>query len=136
MAEIDEIDEIDEIGEIDEIERILRAREQVEPSPGFSRQVMESVRREAATPPVIPFPWRRFAPGVAISVALTAAGAAALGRSAGEVGLGLPALAASDPALLAAATTLGWVSAALAGSYLLVRLAGGLVRTGEGDGLA
>ncbi len=33
--------------------------EPVEPSAGFQARVMRRIRQEAATPPPIPFPWRR-----------------------------------------------------------------------------
>lgn len=120
-------DETVGLGEGGEIERILRAEELVEPSPWFSRRVMESVRREAtAAPAPIEFPWRRWLAGIAACGALIAAGAAALSSSAGEPRL--PALALGDPALAAVASGLGWTLAALAGTYLLTWLARQLVR--------
>ena len=110
----------------DSIESILRAMDpDLLPSPGFTRRVMESVRREAARPAPIPFPWRRLLAGVAASGALIAAGGAALSGSVAEVRLS--ALAASRVATMAGA--LGWALAALGGSYLVTWLARRLVRT-------
>lgn len=113
------------------IERILRADDHLEPSPGFSLRVMAAVRREAATPAPIPFPWRRFVAGIAVCGALIAAGAVTLARSAAE--LPQPAPSWPAPALsgsaLAAATGLGWTLAALAGAYCLTWFADRLMRT-------
>ena len=49
----------------DDVDRILAGEESVAPSSGFTASVMEAVRREAAAPPQIPFPWKRAAPGLA-----------------------------------------------------------------------
>ncbi len=48
--------------------------EPVEPSAAFQARVMRRIRQEAATPPPIPFPWRR---GLWIALALIAGLAAA-----------------------------------------------------------
>jgi hypothetical protein len=48
-----------------EIDRILSQENQIAPSSGFVHSVMGSVRREAAAPPPIPFPWTRALPGIA-----------------------------------------------------------------------
>ena len=48
----------------DEVDRILSNEEEVLPSSGFADSVMGAVRREAAVPPPIPFPWKRALPGV------------------------------------------------------------------------
>ena len=58
----------------DRIERGLLL-EPVEPSAAFQARVMRRVRQEAATPPPIPFPWRR---ALWIALALIAGLAAAL----------------------------------------------------------
>jgi hypothetical protein len=47
-----------------EIDRILSQENQIAPSSGFVHSVMGSVRREAAAPPPIPFPWPRALPGI------------------------------------------------------------------------
>jgi len=53
--------------DIDAIDRILAAEEGMVPSSGFAAAVMERVRDEAATPTPMPFPWRRFVPGLALA---------------------------------------------------------------------
>jgi hypothetical protein len=55
----------------DEIDRILSGEDEILPSSGFAVSVMDTVRREAAAPPPIPFPWKRALPGlVAAGLAL------------------------------------------------------------------
>ena len=72
----------------DEIDRILSREDEILPSSGFAVSVMEAVRREAAAPAPIAFPWKRALPGmVAGGVALIvglAAGVAAIVRLASE----------------------------------------------------
>ena len=46
----------------EEIDRAMRDAEIV-PSSGFTDAVMEAVRRDAAAPAPIPFPWKRAIPG-------------------------------------------------------------------------
>lgn len=60
----------------DEIDLLLSRKDEILPSSGFASSVMDAVRREAAVPPPIPFPWRRALPGlvigaVALSLTLT-----------------------------------------------------------------
>jgi hypothetical protein len=120
------------------IERILRQDGPVEPSSTFSLRVMAAVRQEAALPPPIAFPWRRLLVGLAACALLTAGGVAALMRSAAHLGLppmpALPPLSLHLPALQPAALltgvngALGLTAAALAGTYLLTRLAHRLVK--------
>jgi hypothetical protein len=50
----------------DEIDRILSREDEVLPSSGFAVSVMDAVRREAAAPPPIPFPWKRALPGLVV----------------------------------------------------------------------
>ena len=45
-----------------EMNRILSREEEMLPSSGFAASVMDAVRREAAAPPPIPFPWKRALP--------------------------------------------------------------------------
>jgi len=47
-----------------EINRILSREDEILPSSGFAVSVMDAVRREAAAPPPIPFPWKRALPGL------------------------------------------------------------------------
>jgi hypothetical protein len=51
-----------------EIDRILSCDDEVLPSSGFAASVMDAVRREAAAPPPIPFPWKRAVPGLLAGV--------------------------------------------------------------------
>ena len=51
----------------DDLDRILN-REEILPSSGFVDSVMDAVRQEAATPPPIPFPWKRALPGLFVAV--------------------------------------------------------------------
>jgi hypothetical protein len=50
----------------DDLDRILS--EEILPSSGFVSSVMEAVRREAMTPPPIPFPWKRALPGLVVAI--------------------------------------------------------------------
>ncbi len=62
----------------DDVDRILAGGEEVVPSSAFAASVMEAVRREASTPPPIPFPWRRALPGLAAgALALAVVGVSA-----------------------------------------------------------
>ena len=49
-----------------EIHRILSREDAILPSSGFAISVMDAVRREAAAPPPIPFPWKRALPGLVV----------------------------------------------------------------------
>ena len=49
----------------DEIDRILGGEDDILPSPRFPGAVMRAIHREAATPPPIPFPWKRAWPALA-----------------------------------------------------------------------
>ncbi|HVN77843.1 MAG TPA: hypothetical protein VMW38_02495 [Terriglobia bacterium] len=51
----------------DDIDRILSEQEEILPSSGFVNSVMDAVRQEAATPPPIPFPWKRALPGLIVA---------------------------------------------------------------------
>lgn len=50
----------------DDLNRILSETE-ILPSSGFAASVMDAVRREAAAPPPIPFPWKRALPGLIVA---------------------------------------------------------------------
>lgn len=54
----------------DTIDRALREESEITPSLGFSHRVMRSIRHERAYRQAIPFPWRLFAAGLGVSVAL------------------------------------------------------------------
>ena len=49
-----------------EIDRILSLQDEILASSGFTVSVMHAVRREAAAPPPIPFPWKRALPGLLV----------------------------------------------------------------------
>ena len=53
--------------EHDEIDRILSREDEILPSSGFAVSVMDAVRREAAAPAPIPFPWKRALPGLVVA---------------------------------------------------------------------
>ena len=53
-----------------DLDRILAREETILPSSGFAAFVMDAVQREAATPPPIPFPWKRAIPGIAAAAAV------------------------------------------------------------------
>ena len=53
----------------DDIDRVLFREDDILPSSGFTVSVMDAVRREAAAPPPIPFPWRRALPGLVVGAA-------------------------------------------------------------------
>ena len=93
----------------DEIERILSTEREMEPSPMFAAKVMGAVRREAAVPAPIAFPWKWAAPGLA-------AGVAAIALSVMELPSADSAASQAAPVWLDAARHLGlgWVALALA----------------------
>ena len=49
-----------------DINHALSGEEEIVPSSGFTASVMDAVRREAATPAPIPFPWKRALPGAVV----------------------------------------------------------------------
>lgn len=59
------MDRLDPSDSSDTIERELLGGVAAEPSPFFAVRVMAAVRREAATPPPLAFPWRRLVLGLA-----------------------------------------------------------------------
>jgi hypothetical protein len=56
----------------DPIDRFLQAEADTVPPPGLRARVMAELRRQARRPPPLPFPWARFAVGVAAGIALCA----------------------------------------------------------------
>jgi hypothetical protein len=58
---------IGRLNENEEIDRILSRGDEILPSSGFAVSVMDAVRREAAAPPPIPFPWMRALPGLVVA---------------------------------------------------------------------
>ena len=53
--------------ENEEFDHILSREDEIFPSSGFAASVMDAVRREAAAPKPIPFPWKRAVPGLVIA---------------------------------------------------------------------
>lgn len=51
-----------------EIDPVLAGQNELLPSAGFVASVMDAVRREAAAPPPIPFPWKRALAGLVLAV--------------------------------------------------------------------
>ncbi len=107
---------------MDDLDRILAGESGIEPSSGFAETVMDAVRAEAARPAPIPFPWRRLLPGLALSCVLLVV-AAILATRAGAPMLRLPPIDPEAIARAAVASGIPWALAALAGSWLIVRLA-------------
>jgi hypothetical protein len=52
----------------DKLDNILAGEQELIPSSGFLASVMERVTEEAAVPPPIPFPWKRFIPGMVLAL--------------------------------------------------------------------
>ena len=58
----------------DDLDRIMAHEDEIVPSSGFVNSVMSEVLGEASAPPAIPFPWKRFLPGLVFATfALVAA---------------------------------------------------------------
>jgi len=77
----------------DDVDRVLAKEDEIVPSSGFTNAVMEAVRREAATPPPLAFPFWRALPGwlaAAIAVALAVAGFVRGARMAAMEGIVVP----------------------------------------------
>jgi len=117
----------------DDLDRILSGEEGILPSSGFVASVMDAVRREASTPPPIPFPWKYALPGLAAwAFALVAFFIVVLE----QFGRGLPAPPVPSASLVlitiveaGKAIGAGWIALALLMSYasasLSMRLMGG-----------
>jgi len=104
----------------DDLDRILSAEDRIVPSSGFAASVMDAVRREAATPPPIPFPWKQALPGLVVGI-VALAGLLVLGFVLLTAETAAPAPAAfSLPQLISAARVAalkvdgtGWLAIAL-----------------------
>jgi hypothetical protein len=99
----------------DTLERILAAEDPITPSSGFARGVMAELRRQQTEPPPLPFPWWRFALGVAAVLVMAAAGASWWAR----VAVTLPEALETVGGL---APELGYAALAVAGSLALACL--------------
>jgi len=114
----------------DEIDRILSHEEELLPSSGFAVSVMDAVRREAALPPPIPFPWKRALPGlVAVAVTLVlvvlvfVVGVQQLGRPSVGTQAAIPGLSTFTMLLgPRASSAIGWTVVALMLAVISVKL--------------
>jgi hypothetical protein len=101
------------------IDSILATEEPLIPTSGFIASVMEHVREQAAAPPPIPFPWKRAAPGILLTIGAIGWGVVELARyglaTAGSISLAPPHLSAASQQSLEQA---GWVAFAFAASLL------------------
>ena len=120
----------------DDIDRILANEEKILPSSGFAASVIDAVRREAFTPPPIPFPWKRAWPclvaGLLTLVVVPAALLGPLERAAASRSTP-PISMSSLPSLFRPAIDSGapWIALALlvtlASTVFAKRIAGGRV---------
>jgi hypothetical protein len=101
------------------IDQILAKEQELVPSSGFLSSVMERVREEAAAPPPIPFPWKRFVPGIIVGAGVLGWGAVELVRFVAprlhEVRLTPPHI---PPATTQPLEQAGWIVATLAVSLV------------------
>lgn len=117
----------------DDMDRILSCEAQIAPSSGFTAAVMDAVRREAATPPPIPFPWKRALPGMAaaaLAIVVVSIASVALFMHGGAGRLPPAALPPALGSLLDGAKTIGagWILLGLILSRVLVQLSFKLAR--------
>jgi hypothetical protein len=104
-------------------DRAMMAQETLLPSSGFAVSVMEAVRREAATPPAITFPWKRALPGMVGLFACVVWLATTLARAPWA----MSAAALSSPVAVvldaAARYQIGWIALALLVTLVTVKIA-------------
>ncbi len=115
----------------DEIDLLLSRKDEILPSSGFASSVMDAVRREAAIPAPIPFPWRRALPGLVVgtvALALTLTGVLwLLAQSQGAATAQISAFSRSLPSVLTplqrnVELAAVWTVAALLAAYVSVKL--------------
>ena len=107
----------------DNLDRIFSDEPDVVPSAAFVRNVLAAVRREAATPKPISFPWMRAIPGLAICiVGLMVFLAVGLVQFRGEPVAGPAPRIFVDLIQGANNVGLGWIVLALAASLVPTRL--------------
>jgi len=120
----------------EEVDRILSGEGGIVPSSGFAAGVMDAVRREAAAPPPIPFPWKRALPGLAAwgvaLVSLVLASITQLGRPAPAAAPIWANWSAHFGRVLEAAEMVGagWITMALLLAWASVALSMLLTRRG------
>lgn len=98
----------------DDLDRILSEEIDIVPSPGFASGVMYAVRREAAVPPPIPFPWKRALPGLAAGALALVAMIVVLVKNAARPASAAPIQSTLLPALahavdVAQSYGIGWI---------------------------
>ncbi len=102
-----------------EIDHILATEEELIPSSGFMASVMERVQEEAQMPAPIPFPWKRFIPGIVLASGVFGWGTFELIRAGlpalGSLPLSAPHLSTAD---LRSIESAGWVALALGVSLI------------------
>jgi len=115
-----------------EMDRILFRQDEILPSSGFAASVMEAVRREAAAPPPIPFPWKRALPFLVVATlvlaAVVVAGVAVIvqiSREPSSQGATVSSLLTSLMPMWqgTSGATLGWISLALLTALASVKFA-------------
>jgi len=104
-----------------DLDRYLAVSPEVVPSSGFTANVMEAVRREAATPP-IPFPWKRTIPGLAAAALLLVCFALAALQAPATASAPIPR-ALSVVLDTGRALGAGWIALALLISLVTVKFA-------------
>ncbi len=117
----------------DDIDRILSGDDDLLPSSGFRESVMDAVRRDAATPPPIPFPWRRVRLAIVVASLALVGGMALLvvqPRPTPSPRLSAPDATAALEALVRPATSVGlhWVLLAIVLTLASVALARRIAR--------
>lgn len=113
-----------------EIDRILSQQDEILPSSGFTAAVMEAVRREAAAPPPIAFPWKRALPGVvaaalALALVMFVGVAAIVQVSRGAISLHVATVAPVLPPVTGQGgigSVVGWTALALLATLVSVKL--------------
>jgi hypothetical protein len=105
----------------EDLDRILSSEERIVPSSGFAAAVLERTRE--ATPPCVPFPWRRYLLGLLVLLAMSGLWGwlGVRPRVAEAVGGAFGALLSvfADPRL---GVPLAEAMASLVGAWLVVRL--------------
>jgi len=111
-----------------EMDRILSKTDEIQPSSGFVASVMESVRREAAAPPPIPFPWKRALPilllasfALALLVVLLVGAVMEAGRAQAAPVASLPSINTLIPRGTVESTSL-WTILSLVAAFICVKL--------------
>ena len=116
----------------DELDRILSEHVSehtgIVPSSGFVSGVMDAVRREASTPPPIPFPWIRALPALAAAAFVLGTMIVVLLRSSSAGVTPTPSIASRVAAAIAAVVEtatmygVGWILLAIALTVVSISL--------------